>query len=263
MTRKRLVHAAAVGRGGTRSPRWGAAGTRRHSTLRRSTTIRPSTSTFFQRVSTTAPSSGPSTWLSMRTPSLGHLSPKSLKISVPKRDDPDGGYAGGAFVAQNARDLSGYNALTFWAKASRAEVFDVVGFANDNTGHIQIPGELGQRRAHDRMAEVHRSHSPSRETERRAGSFLLLRCRCPRIATDTPPGSTKSSSRRSAGSTTRGRIWPTRSSTRSSGTRYSWTARRRLSTSRGPTRPSTISRGTLRITAPTKRWPKPPAARSR
>jgi hypothetical protein len=67
-------------------------------------------------------------------PAAGHLSPKSLKISVPKRDDPEGGYAGGAFVAQNARDLSGYNALTFWAKASRAEVFDVVGFANDNTG---------------------------------------------------------------------------------------------------------------------------------
>jgi hypothetical protein len=67
-------------------------------------------------------------------PVVGHLSPKSLKISVPRRDDPDGGYAGGAFVAKNARDLSGYNALTFWAKASRAEVFDVVGFANDNTG---------------------------------------------------------------------------------------------------------------------------------
>jgi hypothetical protein len=65
---------------------------------------------------------------------VGHESPKSLKISVPKRDDPDGGFAGGAFVAQDARDLSGYNALTFWAKASRAEIFDVVGFANDNTG---------------------------------------------------------------------------------------------------------------------------------
>jgi len=68
---------------------------------------------------------------------VGHESPKSLKISVPKRDDPDGGFAGGAFVAQNARDLSGYNALTFWARASRAEVFDVVGFANDNTGRSQ------------------------------------------------------------------------------------------------------------------------------
>lgn len=65
---------------------------------------------------------------------VGHESPKSLKVSVPRRDDPDGGFAGGAFVARNARNLSGYNALTFWAKASRAEVFDAVGFANDNTG---------------------------------------------------------------------------------------------------------------------------------
>jgi hypothetical protein len=64
----------------------------------------------------------------------GHENPASLKVNVPDYGDPDGGFAGGAFVARNARDLSGYNALTFWAKASRAEVFDAVGFANDNTG---------------------------------------------------------------------------------------------------------------------------------
>jgi hypothetical protein len=64
----------------------------------------------------------------------GHENPASLKVNVPDRANVDGGFAGGAFVARNARDLSGYNALTFWAKASRPEVFDVVGFANDNTG---------------------------------------------------------------------------------------------------------------------------------
>ncbi len=53
----------------------------------------------------------------------------SLRISVPAT-----GYAGGAFTAAYARDLSGYNALTLWAKASKAVTLDVAGLGNDNTG---------------------------------------------------------------------------------------------------------------------------------
>jgi hypothetical protein len=62
----------------------------------------------------------------------------SLKISVPNPGNPAGGYAGGAFVATSARDFSAYNALTFWAKASRPVSFDVVGLGNDNTGHSKF-----------------------------------------------------------------------------------------------------------------------------
>ncbi|MFN8589001.1 MAG: hypothetical protein U0704_14515 [Candidatus Eisenbacteria bacterium] len=58
----------------------------------------------------------------------------SLKVTVPGPGDPSGGYAGGAFVVNRARDLSVYNALTFWAKANRPISFDVVGIGNDNTG---------------------------------------------------------------------------------------------------------------------------------
>jgi hypothetical protein len=47
---------------------------------------------------------------------------------------PVGNYAGGAFVTTQPRDLSGYNALTFYAKASRAVTVDVAGLGNDNTG---------------------------------------------------------------------------------------------------------------------------------
>jgi hypothetical protein len=54
----------------------------------------------------------------------------SLLINVPG----PGAFAGGAFVAFEARDLSGYDALTFYARASRAETFDIVGLGNDNTG---------------------------------------------------------------------------------------------------------------------------------
>jgi hypothetical protein len=54
-----------------------------------------------------------------------------LRVTVP---NPGGGYAGGAFTTARARDLSGYNALTFWAKASRPVTVDVAGLGNDNTG---------------------------------------------------------------------------------------------------------------------------------
>lgn len=63
-----------------------------------------------------------------------HTGSASLRVVVPNPGDPTGGYAGGAFVTGVARDLSGYDALTFWAKASKAITFDVVGLGNDNTG---------------------------------------------------------------------------------------------------------------------------------
>ncbi len=58
-------------------------------------------------------------------------SPMSMRFEVPDVNDPRGAYAGGAFFTSVGRDLSGYNALTFWAKASQAATIDVVGFGND------------------------------------------------------------------------------------------------------------------------------------
>ncbi len=61
----------------------------------------------------------------------------SMRFTVPNEDDPDAGaskYSGGAFTASLPRDLSGFTALSFWAKASRDVSFGSVGFANDNTG---------------------------------------------------------------------------------------------------------------------------------
>lgn len=63
-----------------------------------------------------------------------HSGTASLKVVVPGPSDPAGGYAGGAFTTVQPRDLSGYNALTFWARASRAATLDVAGLGNDNTG---------------------------------------------------------------------------------------------------------------------------------
>jgi hypothetical protein len=58
----------------------------------------------------------------------------ALRVTVPAVGDASGGYAGGAFVANVPRDLSGYNALTFWARAATAATLDVAGFGNDNSG---------------------------------------------------------------------------------------------------------------------------------
>jgi hypothetical protein len=55
----------------------------------------------------------------------------SMRFEVPDAGDPNGGYAGGVFGANPARDLSGYNVLTFWAKSSEPVTIVEVGFGND------------------------------------------------------------------------------------------------------------------------------------
>lgn len=66
----------------------------------------------------------------------------SLKFTVPGPGDPSGGYAGGAFVSAIPRDLTGFNALTFWAKASTSAIFNTAGFGNDNTGTSRYVAEV-------------------------------------------------------------------------------------------------------------------------
>jgi hypothetical protein len=55
----------------------------------------------------------------------------SMKFAVPDAGDPKGAYAGGAYFTSVGRNLSGYDALTFWAKASKSASIDVLGFGND------------------------------------------------------------------------------------------------------------------------------------
>lgn len=55
----------------------------------------------------------------------------SMRVEVPDANDPRGAYAGGAYFTSVGRDLTGYTALTFWAKASQPANIDVVGFGND------------------------------------------------------------------------------------------------------------------------------------
>ncbi|MBF2708040.1 Ig-like domain-containing protein [Flavobacterium soyangense] len=58
-------------------------------------------------------------------------SPASMRFDVPNVNDPEGAYVGGSYFTSVGRDLSGYDALTFWAKSSQSSTIDVIGFGND------------------------------------------------------------------------------------------------------------------------------------
>jgi hypothetical protein len=58
-------------------------------------------------------------------------SPRSMRFDVPDANSPNGGYAGGVFFSKTGRDLSGFNALTFYIKANQAVNIGEIGFGND------------------------------------------------------------------------------------------------------------------------------------
>lgn len=62
----------------------------------------------------------------------GYESEFSMRVDVPNADDPNGNFAGAILRVDGAgRDLSGFDALTFWAKASRGVNIGEVGFGLD------------------------------------------------------------------------------------------------------------------------------------
>jgi hypothetical protein len=62
----------------------------------------------------------------------GYESTASVRVDVPNPNDPAGNYAGAIFRVDGVgRDLSSFDALTFWAKASRGVNLDQVGFGLD------------------------------------------------------------------------------------------------------------------------------------
>ncbi len=64
--------------------------------------------------------------------SEGYESNASIRIDVPNENDQDGNYAGAIFRVDGAgRDLTDFDALTFWAKASQGVSIDLMGFGQD------------------------------------------------------------------------------------------------------------------------------------
>ncbi len=61
----------------------------------------------------------------------------SIRIEVPVPNDPDGNYIGGIFLDRgNGRDLTAYDALTFWAKGSTTAEVGLLGFGTNFQGDI-------------------------------------------------------------------------------------------------------------------------------
>ncbi|MFN3555349.1 MAG: hypothetical protein ACK4VN_05230 [Bacteroidales bacterium] len=55
----------------------------------------------------------------------------SMRFEVPDANDPRGSFAGGVFFSSFPRDLSGFTALTFWAKATQSATIGEIGIGND------------------------------------------------------------------------------------------------------------------------------------
>jgi len=65
----------------------------------------------------------------------GHESNSSIRIDVPNANDPSGGYAGAIFrVDGSGRNLTKFDALTFYVKASQGVVIGLAGFGLDYEG---------------------------------------------------------------------------------------------------------------------------------
>jgi hypothetical protein len=60
-----------------------------------------------------------------------YLGSASMRFDVPNANDPSGAYAGAIFPDNGGRDLSGYDALTFWAKATQSATINEIGFGNN------------------------------------------------------------------------------------------------------------------------------------
>jgi len=55
----------------------------------------------------------------------------AMRFDVPNVGDPTGAYAGAIFRLETGRDLSGYDALTFWAKGTTGGTINEIGFGQD------------------------------------------------------------------------------------------------------------------------------------
>jgi len=55
----------------------------------------------------------------------------SMRFDVPNVGDPNGAYSGATFPVDSPRDLSGYDALTFWAKGTEGRTINEIGFGID------------------------------------------------------------------------------------------------------------------------------------
>ncbi len=60
----------------------------------------------------------------------------AMRFDIPNTSDPEGGYAGGVFSTAVGRDLTNYNVLSFYARASKGETINEIGFGLTFQGEV-------------------------------------------------------------------------------------------------------------------------------
>ena len=70
-----------------------------------------------------------------------YLGTTSIRLDIPSSKDPQGNFMGGIFLDRNkGRNLTNYDALTFWAKASTTATVGLFGFGTDFEGDTYAAG---------------------------------------------------------------------------------------------------------------------------
>jgi len=69
----------------------------------------------------------------------------SMRFDVPNVGDPDGAFSGAIFPDAGGRNLTGYDALTFWARATKAATINEIGFGNDFGDNRYLVAKIGLR----------------------------------------------------------------------------------------------------------------------
>ncbi len=71
---------------------------------------------------------------------VSYIGTTSMRFDVPNANDPEGNYAGGILkIDGGARNLTTFDALTFWAKASQGVTINEIGFGEDfETNKYQV-----------------------------------------------------------------------------------------------------------------------------
>ena len=60
----------------------------------------------------------------------------AMRFDVPSTNDPEGGFAGGVFSTSVGRNLTSYNVLSFYARASKGETINEIGFGLTFDGEV-------------------------------------------------------------------------------------------------------------------------------
>jgi hypothetical protein len=102
----------------------------------------------------------------------------AIRIDVPRTKDPDGGYIGGIFKDRgNGRDLTDYDALTFWAKGTTTANIDLFGFGLDFEGDNYSVGLEDTRLSTNWKKYVIPIPDPSKLVQEK-GVFSFSACAC-------------------------------------------------------------------------------------